>query len=547
MHIDVIEGREAFADIRHNWDAVCDADPDGNFFMSWTWLSRWMDGMDKPWFILAARQHPAASTYVAFLPVAVWTRQTKAGFHSEIAMAGNRLSDYAGIIALPQFLPQAVRAFAAHLKRLTWATLNLENIRLSEEHIGLLLESFPTKAFEITRVEHIDPRDNLNHSVCPYITLPNDWDRYLDGIGSNSRQKARRFLRKVDAGELRITHADAATFPSDLETMLHFWALKWGPRKGPRLPGLVKMNRAMLTHCFASGCLFMPVLWQGDRPLGALAIIIDRPKKSLLFFIGARDETVSTPPPGFVLHAYAIRHAIHNGFTTYDFLRGNEPYKYLFASQERPIRHVVVSTIDGRNRGGRLDRRSVPAVLEMTRDLHEAGRLEEAERGYRQVLEVEPRDPTALYGLGRVMASRGNHRAAERLFRALLAVRPDSAKAWFKLGRSLQARQRLSDAVSAYHEVIRHSPEFPLAYYNLGETLRALGCDEEAAAALQEAEALERRDAEAVISAASALQLASRLPWDARAPHPLLRADLERSLGRSGAPAAPAVRRPAKV
>lgn len=77
-------------------------------------------------------------------------------------------------------------------------------------------------------------------------------------------------------------------------------------------------------------------------PIGALSILIDTKKRSLLFFLGGRDMTVNNPPPGFVLHAHSIRYAIKNGFRTYDFLRGNEPYKYLFGAREREIRYIVV-------------------------------------------------------------------------------------------------------------------------------------------------------------------------------------------------------------
>ena len=54
-----------------------------------------------------------------------------------------------------------------------------------------------------------------------------------------------------------------------------------------------------------------------------LAFLIDERKKTYNFYIGGRDESFKGPPTGLVLHAYAIRHAIANGFTKYDFLRGN--------------------------------------------------------------------------------------------------------------------------------------------------------------------------------------------------------------------------------
>ena len=53
-----------------------------------------------------------------------------------------------------------------------------------------------------------------------------------------------------------------------------------------------------------------------------------------------------------ILHAYSIRHAIAHGFVEYDFLRGNEPYKYSFGCKERKIYSIVLETRSGRNLGG---------------------------------------------------------------------------------------------------------------------------------------------------------------------------------------------------
>jgi hypothetical protein len=166
-------------------------------------------------------------------------------------------------------------------------------------------------------------------------------------LGSNTRSKIRRFLRKVDnSEEFRITHASSDTINKDLDVLFRLWESTWSKRRGECLDNVINTQRAMMMHCFKSGRLFLPILWKQGAPLGALASVVDRKKKSLLFFLAGRDETVSSPPPGFVLHAHSIRYAINKGFRCYDFLRGNESYKYLFKPQERKIRYLIVTARD---------------------------------------------------------------------------------------------------------------------------------------------------------------------------------------------------------
>jgi CelD/BcsL family acetyltransferase involved in cellulose biosynthesis len=463
MRIDVIDDFESFSRLRENWDALYEADPEAQFFLSWTWLSHWLPTLRHSWFVLAAKPSDACA-YVAFFPLRHRIRHSEeAGFHNDINMAGNHAADYTGFLCRPESQHRAIPALARCLNGLNWTRMHLENIRMSDERLRLFLAHFPERTFRIATIERINKEDGVNNCICPRVALPADWDHYLDGLSANARQRIRRFVRMVESdGGYRITHADADTIERDVEILLGFWKSRWGLRKRDRLNAILETVRTMLPRCFGSGCLFLPVLWRDDKPLGALASLVDAQKGALLFYVGGRDESVDNPPPGLVLHAHSIRYAIANGFGTYDFLRGNERYKYSLGAEERRIRCVVVGTRTGRNLGDKLHRRSVPAVLRRTTELHRAGRLAEAERGYRQVLDVAPRHPDALYCLGQLMATEGRHGVAATLFATLVALKPEHAKAWLRLAESLYAGERFSEAADACREAIRREPNSPL-------------------------------------------------------------------------------------
>ena len=140
----------------------------------------------------------------------------------------------------------------------------------------------------------------------------------------------------------------------------------------------------MLTRSFQSGMLYLPTFWHGDRPVAALATLVEPRKRTFSFYMTGRDETFEGPPAGVILHAFSIRHAIAHGFSEYDFLRGNEPYKYSFGCAERKICCTVLETKNGKNIGGRIDARCIPEVLRQATELHRKGQLADAEIGYRR-------------------------------------------------------------------------------------------------------------------------------------------------------------------
>nr|WP_249127773.1 GNAT family N-acetyltransferase [Bradyrhizobium lablabi] len=476
----------SFERLEQDWNAVYDADPDAQLFMSHRWLAGWLAWLSGPWFILAAKASEAPDApYVAFLPLRISVKTSEIPFHNELNMAGNFAADYTGILCRPGFEPQAIPAFARQLKQMNWARFNLENARISETRYRLLMAHFPKANFQISQVSRVGKVDSIDNALCPFAALPPDWNAYLDGLSANTRQKIRRLLKQLEAsGEYRITVATPETIERDLDTLLRFWEIKWTPRKGDLVHTLVRSNRAMLTRSFKSDLLYLPTLWHGDRPLAALATLVDRRKRAFLFYMTGRDETYDGPPPGVILHAHSIRYAIENGFTEYDFLRGNEPYKYSFGVKERRIRCTVIGTKNGRNIGGKIDRRTVAAALKEATELHQARKLAQAERGYRQILEVEPGNADAIHRLGQLLTTNGNHTAARRMFKTLTSVRPDAYKGWLCLAQSCEALSQHLDAAAAYREVVKLRPDLADGFNGLGRMLHKLDRIEEFDAAM---------------------------------------------------------------
>jgi tetratricopeptide (TPR) repeat protein len=523
MKIEIIDDFETFQKIRDDWDFVYEADLHAQFFLSWIWLSGQLGRYDKygvPWFILAARSSTHTSNYVAFFPLRISVNEHNGiGLYNELFLAGVADLDHTGFICLPEHEEEIISTFATHLQQQkTWFAFEIKNIQKADTRISLFLKSFSGEDFEIHQLRNVSELDHIDYSIVSYVPLPESWDQYLQKVlSSNTRQKIKRFLRRIESSdEFHFTHVNAENLERHIEILLEFWKVSWEGRKGSDWCQIVMDQTSYtLRHCFENKCLYLPVLWKGEEPLGAIANLMDFSKRSILFLITGRNETVKDPPSGIILHAYGIQYAIQNGFKVYSFMMGNEAYKFSFGAKERSIKTIVIKRKNLINQGIKLDIRTIPEALQISVDYHQANRLVEAGQGYRQILEVQPQHPEALYGLAVVMQRQEEYQAAENLLRSLLQVQPNHTKAWFSLGTLHQIQGQLSEAETAYQQALTLQPESSAVslaiYHNLAYTLQQQGKLEDAIACYQKARDLQPDSIEADVGLANALHAQGKL------------------------------------
>jgi tetratricopeptide (TPR) repeat protein len=127
--------------------------------------------------------------------------------------------------------------------------------------------------------------------------------------------------------------------------------------------------------------------------------------------------------------------------------------------------------------------------------LHRAGKLDQAEAAYRQILRRRPRDADALHLLGVLAHQRRQHADAVRLIEQALAVRPDNAAYLSNHGAALAALGSLSAAEESLRRATALNPSDPEALCNLGIVLRKQGRHREAVSCYDRS--LELREASA--------------------------------------------------
>jgi tetratricopeptide (TPR) repeat protein len=552
MKVDILESIEELLSVKNRWSLVYQSDPCAQFFVSWIWIFgclKWQDNRQNPWLILAAKPDAIKSDYVAFFPLClVIENDNDLGLYTQLQMAGITDSHYSGFICMPEYEIEVTKAFARHLQdQEVWSVFELQHIPEDSFRICQLLKHFAVNRFRISEIHNLiyrDKLDEIDNSICPYINLPETWEIYLQQLGSSTRKNLRKKLKrfsqqKENSDRYRIALASEDNVDQYLDILLNLWKDTWKIRKGEKHCSAVKENwRFLLYYCFEHQVLYLPVLWYDDRPVGAIAHFIDRPRKALLSFLSARDENLSDLSPGLILHAEAIRYGIQNGFKVYDFLMGNEAYKYSLGAQERHIKTFLVHRKRLIHQEEAINLRNVPKAITIAELYHQKNQLSAAQKRYEQILASHPKNSTAIYNLAVVMQRQENYLAAEVLLKQLLDQQPVNSKVWFSLGTLYQQQGKLSKAIDTYEQALKICPNADMTtlgiYLNLGYALQQQGDLRGAVEYYQKAKALDPACAEAAAMWANAQEVQGQLSSDDKEVYAALNYELGHKRWQSG-------------
>ena len=239
------------------------------------------------------------------------------------------ISDYLDIIARPEDLSAFLDILLEHLAGS--GTPALQSLDLYN-----LLESSPTLPALQTAAERLGweyTQEQLQH--CPYIPLPGDWDTYLAGINKKQRHEIRRKMRRAENYELPVRWyivEDEATLDTEIEDFLRLMAQD--AEKQSFLTDVMRSQmRAAVWAAFRANWLQLSFLEvDGEKAAGYLNFDY---QDHIWVYNSGIDFKFSTLSPGWVLLGYLLQWANQNGRKAFDFMRGDEAYKYRFGGVDR--------------------------------------------------------------------------------------------------------------------------------------------------------------------------------------------------------------------
>ena len=172
---------------------------------------------------------------------------------------------------------------------------------------------------------------------CPTIHLPGDWEQYLAAIDKKQRHEIRRKMRR--AAEMQPSAEwYLVEDPSSLDTEIDaFFALmaEDEEKKTFLTRAMQDTMRALLHEAQSAGLLKLAFLGvEGEK--AAAYILFDYAGKLWVYNSGFSRKFMSYSP-GWVLLGHLLQWANEGGYSEFDFMRGDEEYKYRFGAVDRHI------------------------------------------------------------------------------------------------------------------------------------------------------------------------------------------------------------------
>jgi CelD/BcsL family acetyltransferase involved in cellulose biosynthesis len=310
------------------WNALLTASAQPSVFMTWQWQAAWLRafGGGRPLQVLAGSD--ATESLVALLPL----HEAEPGLWRIVG--GVDVSDYLDLIAVAGREEEVWDALLQHraADRSAW---HLRGIRAES----------PTAQ----RVPGLAPAHGLSAAVereerCPVLRLPESWDAYLATLSGKDRHELRRKMRKLEAELPDVRVASVTGGPAWDDALSRFLRLHRLSRTGKSKFMDEAMERFFRDALGALAGAGWVRLWFLESAGAAVAsFICTEYGPSVGLYNSGFDPVHARLAPGIVLLGHVIRDAIERRFPVFDFLRGEEPYKYTFGPAPTDLLSVRVT------------------------------------------------------------------------------------------------------------------------------------------------------------------------------------------------------------
>ena len=339
MRTDVVKltidrNASGFDALRSEWNELLQTSQTNTIFLSWEWQTTWWRHWGTDELHLLSWRDEETGRLVGLAPLFVDV--TSAGERRLLLVGGIEVCDYLDVIVAPENAAPVYLSLVEWLDSPgapAWDLFELVNVPLAS----------PTLTELRARLAARWPTDARKEDVCPIIQLPADWESYLNLLDKHQRHEVRRKLRKIEqAPNVRWWFsASPADLDRDVEDFITLHQLSSADKDDFMTEPMKAFFRDLAQVMAAKGWLALALLEVNGQPAAAL-FSFRWQEQWLLYNSGYDPLNFKDLSTGVVLQARCIEYAIQAGFRVFDFLQGNEVYKYRLGGQDTEVWRLTV-------------------------------------------------------------------------------------------------------------------------------------------------------------------------------------------------------------
>ena len=337
-HYHVIHTTQEFSHLAEEWNTLLKNSASHVPFLRHEFLSTWWETLGGgEWSsgelcITTAYSEEGRLTGIAPL----FYTKNRVGQPALLFLGSIEISDFLDFIAPPQEMPsflEGLLPFLASADLPAWQILDLYNILENSASLPALQSAAEACGWEYHQ-------EILSRSPC--IPLPSDWETYLASLDKKQRHEIRRKMRRLESQEIPprwYVVQDPDSLDEEIEA---FFDLMSQDSEKERFltPQMRTQMRTAMWAAFRAGWLQLAVI-EVDGQRAAAYLNFDYGNQIWSYNSGLNFELAALSP-GWVLLSYLLQWAIEHGRAGFDFMRGEEEYKYRFGATDRYVMHATV-------------------------------------------------------------------------------------------------------------------------------------------------------------------------------------------------------------
>ncbi len=326
MKLDIWTTDDVFTTLADRWNTILQRSHSNLIFLTVEWLQTWWEAYHPgDLYVLVGRTDEGE-----VVGIAPWFIRSCEGQPIIHTIGCVDVTDYLDVIVTPAYTHAFLMALADHLAspEAYCSTLQLCNIPAGSP----LLDHWPALLKERGFTAEVSLQE-----VCPIIRLPDSWDAYLEQLNKKQRHELRRKMRRAGEQTDWYIVGPQHDLMAETEVFLRLMAAS-SPEKAAFLADIRNLTffRMIIPRLYAAGWLQLCFLTVDGNP-AASYLNFDYNNRVLVYNSGQDVERYGAYSAGIVLLAYCIRHAINGGREVFDFLRGDESYKYQMGGQDTQV------------------------------------------------------------------------------------------------------------------------------------------------------------------------------------------------------------------